>query len=638
LSAPLIFRVYKNDQIYVVKQFVNDERVILGSGGGAHINLDSSEISAIHCLIERRGDGYFLCDLGSVQGTFIGNKTVLDQQINSGDSFSIGPFRVFFLIGHQKNVSSPATEADALSVADMQTATVSVPIAEQVIVKRPAAANRGAVTPTLKDVVRVGQGTQAEVIVSWHERVLNTYHFSSKQVVSVGTNADVSIPLPQGSPQRVPLLQLKSDRIEIFLSSEMNAELLREGEYIKISDDKLILKTNEACYIELSNGIQLAIRFAPKSPPFIFASPIVIGISEFIGVLASLILAVVTSLVVSVSKPKAEAPIEDTQILAQVIFTPPKMPITPPDPNEVTNQPPTKVAPQLQPPEPVVQKIELSDQNREAKIQGPTNVPIAQTSEAANSGQATAIKPKEAQLKAKMFTSTKQGGAVKTGANSAANAKSKEPDLNNTGLLAAFGTGGARTKLDKAYNGSGELIGAGEKATGSSGFNSDRAGNDLGSRAKDTGAGGMGTATQGITGVGTQGRGTGMAGMGTGTGFGNKGKVQIVGGGSEEAFVGSIDKEAVRRVVKSALQQFKACYEREYHMNSKLEGKVVVQWEIHAQGVAKNAIVIQSRSTLNNPAVEECVKNRMMALKFPEPPPGTAAEVTYPFIFQGQKL
>ena len=98
-------------------------------------------------------------------------------------------------------------------------------------------------------------------------------------------------------------------------------------------------------------------------------------------------------------------------------------------------------------------------------------------------------------LKVKMFTSSKQGGAIKTGANSAANAKSKEPDLKNTGLLAAFGTGGARTKLEKAYNGSGELIGAGEKATGSSGFNSDRAGEDLGSRAKDTGAGGMGTAT-----------------------------------------------------------------------------------------------------------------------------------------------
>lgn len=636
MSAPIIFRVYKNDQIYVVKQFVNDERVILGTGSSAHINLASNEISAIHCLIERREDNYYLCDLGSDQGTFVNGKQVLDQQINSGDSFNIGPFRIFFLIGHQKNLPAESfvnESAAAVNAADMQTATVSIPAVEAVVVKRSA--TRGdARTSSLKDVVRVGQGSKAEVIVSWHERVLNTYHFTTNKVVTIGADADVAAPLPQGGPQKIPLLQLKSDQIEVFLSSDMSAELLREGEYVVVNGNSFVVKNNEACFIEMPNGIQLAIRFAPKAPGLVYASPIVIGASEFIGVLASFILAVVTSLIISVNKPKPEAPVDETQILAQVVFTPPKKPIMPIEPSEPVAQPQT----QPKPTEPVVQKADLSDANREAKAQGPTNAPLAQTSEAANSGKAAAVKPKDAQLKAKMFTSTKQGGAVKTGANSAANTKSKEPDLKNTGLLAAFGTGGARTKLDKAYNGSGELIGAGEKATGSSGFNSDRTGNDLGSRAKDTGAGGMGTATQGITGVGTQGRGTGMAGMGTGTGFGDKGKVQIVGGGSEESFVGSIDKEAVRRVVKSALAQFKACYEREYHMNSKLEGKVVIQWEIHAQGVAKNAIVIQNRSTLNNSAVEECVKNRMMALKFPEPPPGTAAEVTYPFIFQGQKL
>jgi TonB family protein len=129
-----------------------------------------------------------------------------------------------------------------------------------------------------------------------------------------------------------------------------------------------------------------------------------------------------------------------------------------------------------------------------------------------------------------------------------------------------------------------------------------------------------------------------MTGAGAGMGFGDKGKVQIEAGGNEENFTGTIDKEAVRRVVKSALAQFKACYEKEYRMNSKLEGKVVVQWEIHEQGIAKNAQIVKVKSTINNSAVEECVKNRMMALKFPEPPPGTAAEVTYPFIFQGQKL
>lgn len=270
-------------------------------------------------------------------------------------------------------------------------------------------------------------------------------------------------------------------------------------------------------------------------------------------------------------------------------------------------------------------KLDLSDKQQAAKSSN-------------NAGKAAELKPKDPKLKTKMFTSVKQGGAVKTGEKDAANAKSKEVDMKNTGLLAAFGSGGARNKLDKAYSGSGELIGQGEKATGSSGFKSDRSGDDLGSKVKDTGAGGAGTATQGISGVGTVGRSGGMDRDGTGTGFGDKGKVNISAGGSEEAFTGSIDKEAVRRVVKAALREFKACYEREYRMNSKLEGKVVISWEIHEQGVAKNASVVRAKSTINNAAVEDCVKNRMMALKFPEPPAGTTAEVTYPFIFQGQKL
>jgi hypothetical protein len=184
---------------------------------------------------------------------------------------------------------------------------------------------------------------------------------------------------------------------------------------------------------------------------------------------------------------------------------------------------------------------------------------------------------------------------------------------------------------------SGALLGAGEKATGASGFNENRAGDDLGSKFKDTGAGGKGTATQGIAGIGTKGRGTGMSEYGSGTGFGSKDQVAIQAGGAEEEFSGSIDKEAVRRVVRSALAAFKSCYDREYKKDTKLEGKVVISWEIHERGVAKNAQVVHSKSTIGNSAVEECVRSRMLTLRFPEPPAGSFAEVTYPFLFQGQK-
>jgi outer membrane biosynthesis protein TonB len=666
LSTPLFFRVYKNEQIFVVKQFLNEDRIVVGNGPGAQIDLQSADISSIHCLIEKRDDGFYLCDLGSAQGTYINGKQVLDQAINSGDAFQVGPFSIYFMLGNQKNTEFEQREreqaeekrknTEEIAQAQAERAAIKAALAtepvkgnyqappqreaaQQPVHKEVRAQKPSSAKPkSLKDFIKPGSGSRVEVIVSWQERIVNTYHFSSSGERSLGIKGDISV--PDGSaPAGWKILKYSGSYLEISLSPDMLAEVLREGQWQPVQENRFTLRENEVCYVQLLNGMNLAIRFAPKTAVMLFDSPFVLGISEFTGVIASLILAVVTSLIVAVNRPEPE-PVEEimTERMAKVVFTRPPLPAAPEenDPAEVEKVPEAKPEPPK--PDPKIEKVNLAEKKQESQIQGQANVAENRKEQQSESGRAAEVKPKDTNNKAKMFTSAKQGGAVKTGATNAANAKSKDTDLKNTGLLAAFGSGGARNKLDKAYSGSGELLGAGEKATGASGFNSNRGGDDLGSRAKDTGAGGAGTATQGIAGVGTQGRGTGMAGLGAGTGFGDKGKVQIAAGGGEEEFTGSIDKEAVRRVVKSALAQFKACYEREYRMNSKLEGKVVIQWEIHEQGVAKNAKVVRSKSTINNSAVEECVKNRMMALKFPEPPPGTAAEVTYPFIFQGQKL
>ena len=63
----------------------------------------------------------------------------------------------------------------------------------------------------------------------------------------------------------------------------------------------------------------------------------------------------------------------------------------------------------------------------------------------------------------------------------------------------------------------------------------------------------------------------------------------------------------------------------------------MIAWEIHEKGVARNARVVKDKSSIGNSTVEECVRARMLTLRFPEPPAGTVAEVTYPFLFQGQK-
>lgn len=647
MKIPLIFRIYKKDQIHMVKQFIEDDRIVIGHGGGVEINLEAEDVSAIHCLVEKRGSQYHLCDLGSAQGTYKNGQPVLDEPIQSGDGFHVGPFQIQFLIGNQKaSVTPPISNAvpatgfsagakSAVAVAAAKTATA-------VTVSSAAKKSKKTFAPQsefsdLRDYLKVGVGKKVEVIVSWQERILNTYHFSLDGVKTLGTDIQV----PEGSsPKNWKVLDLNSG-VVIHATPEMKMELLRDGELSEITGGQHKLNQSEACFISLVNGMQIVIRFAPKAPPLIFASPLILGSSEFTGILAALIIAVLTSLLVSVNKPKPTEVIEEEpERLAQVIFANP--PLNPIENRGTPSAPPVeKKAETVQKaPEPEeLKKAILLDDKRESQIYGDPAKPqskaqIAQQS----SGTASEVKPKDPQLKTKMFTSTKQGGAVKTGNVTGANTQSFQPDPNNSGLLAAFGEGGARSKLDQVYSGTGELIGTAEKAQGVSGFNADRGGDDLGSQLKDTGAGGSGTATQGIAGIGTKGRGTGMSGYGSGTGFGDKDSVQIAAGGSEEMFTGSIDKEAVRRAVRSALPQFKACYEREYRVNTKLEGKVVITWEIHEQGIAKNARVIRERSTINNSVVEECVRTRMLGLRFPEPPVGTAAEVTYPFVFQGQKL
>ncbi len=694
MKSPLIFRVFKNDQIHVVKQFIDKDQILFGHEAEVDVDLDSADVSPIHCLIEKRGNQYFICDLGSTQGTYKNGNMVLDEAIASGDEFTVGPFRVIFFIGAPKPVHSPKTGSEVvipptpvkpsvtaapivlaaappvvepnpelaavpiLTVAPQPTTSQQQPkpqIQSAVIGSKPISARgqqflksrTGKGTKTfapesqvkdLREYIKPGKGQIVEVIVAWKERILNTYHFVPVGMRKMGS--DQAIQVPDGaSPKNWTFLDFSGSQVQVRTTIDMKVEVQNSNELKIVTDQNYRLQQGETVFVTLSNSMQLIVRFAPVAPAVPFESAAILSSSELTGILAALIIAALTSLIVSVTAPKNADKEEEIQRVAQVIFEKPPTPIAklPPPPPQQTppKETPPPPPPKVKPPE--VKKITEAEKTKTAQTKGDPKKPDQKAQAAQSAGRANEVKPKDPKFTKKQFTSTKQGGAVKTGDKSAANAKSKEPDPTNSGLLSAFGSGGMRSKIDKAYSGSGEALGAGDKATGASGFNENRAGDDAGSKFKDTGAGGKGTATQGIAGIGTKGRGTGMSEFGVGTGLGGKDQVAIEVGGAEAEFVGSIDKEAVRRAVKSALSAFKACYDREYRKDSKLAGKVVISWEIHEKGVAKNARVVGDKSTLGNSTVEECVRSRMLSLRFPEPPAGTIAEVTYPFLFQGQK-
>lgn len=712
MKAPIILRIFKNDQLVEVKQF-DKEQIIFGHE--ADVTLVDESVSPIHCLIELRDSGYYLCDMGSTSGTQKNGHRILDEPISSGDNIEIGPFRVQFFIGAPKPKSAPdektqyiippskaaatqqqqapakATEpveqkpsqpVEQKPVPPPKPAAPSVkanipvqPVQPSQPVQQPGGALPNMAPPRIADPVvsappkksgktKGGQGTFAppsdikdlstylkgtkgpvvEVIVAWQERILSTYHFGADQNATIGSSPKATISLPaQFVSGAVPFLELKSG-CRVLAPVDMYVELTNANQG-KVSLEEMAksgkaLKAGSANAIRLDQGellmlsmeqgtLKIYIRYVPNTILAPLGSPFDFSAGELTGMVVSLVIVALTALYMSVYTPDVAEEKEEEEVrLAQFVYN---TTTTLPGPKEPTPPPTKDVVPPPPPPQ-EPKKIKVTEEKKENVQKGKKeNQNAARQVEAA---RASEVRPKPDANKRKVFTSIKQGGATKMGATNSANAQSAK-DVNKVGLLSAFGGGGVRKQLDQAYSGSGELLGMADKATGTSGQNTNRAGDDIGSQFKDTGAGGKGTATQGIAGIGTRGRGGGMSNYGSGVGLGGKGNVTIEPGGADEAWEGTIDREAVRRVIKSILNQIKSCYERQLRVNSTLEGKVVIRFEIMEQGRVRSA---KTQSTsLNDATVESCVASRIREARFPEPPPGTVAVVDYPFVFGAQK-
>jgi hypothetical protein len=262
----------------------------------------------------------------------------------------------------------------------------------------------------------------------------------------------------------------------------------------------------------------------------------------------------------------------------------------------------------------------------------PKAEPVTKPKSKSNEGSAGAVAKSFKPTKNKGLGSTKQGGSVKMGNQAGANAKSEKVDINNMGLMSALGNKGLRNTLDKAYQGSGTTLGLAEESTGAAGQAENRAGQGIGSALKET-SGGVGKGSIGISGVKTKGRGGGVQGYGTGD-LGGREKLTVLPGGEEEEFTGTIDREAVRRVVMQHIREFRACYEQGLNRDENLAGKVILEWEFGGRGRVLKAKVVST--TLRNTTVENCFVKRLKMWQFPDTPPNQIAVVRFPFVFDSK--
>lgn len=208
-----------------------------------------------------------------------------------------------------------------------------------------------------------------------------------------------------------------------------------------------------------------------------------------------------------------------------------------------------------------------------------------------------------------------------------------------------------RARLAKQVSRMGALALLGTKAKGTGGATRDLlTQGDPGTEATKAfkGVGGLSTSGKGRRG-GLKGKGGG-SGTGKGVGIGNlSGRVggpSTVGTGKalkEKAVKGIVKKikatvdegtmntNAVGRVIRRGKSAIQACYQRALKRNPKLSGKISIRLTINAMGKV-TAVDVDSDS-VGDSSVTSCIKSIAKRWRFP-PPEGGPAEVVVPIVFQ----
>ena len=73
-------------------------RVTIGSGGGADMRIDDSEISPIHCAVAVAEDGVRIYDLDSANGTYIDDERIQMANLENLSVFRLGSTEFAVLI------------------------------------------------------------------------------------------------------------------------------------------------------------------------------------------------------------------------------------------------------------------------------------------------------------------------------------------------------------------------------------------------------------------------------------------------------------------------------------------------------------------------------------------------------------
>ena len=98
------------------RRVVVEARAVVGRDLDCDVVLSSRSVSRKHAIVEKRGEGWVVRDLGSANGLFVEGKRVSEAPLPSGASLRFGDVEATFAPGAHRTTSAERL-AQSLSVA-----------------------------------------------------------------------------------------------------------------------------------------------------------------------------------------------------------------------------------------------------------------------------------------------------------------------------------------------------------------------------------------------------------------------------------------------------------------------------------------------------------------------------------------
>jgi pSer/pThr/pTyr-binding forkhead associated (FHA) protein len=76
---------------------LDHDKSTIGRNPDAEVFLDDVTVSRNHAMLVRRGDGVYVDDLGSLNGTYVNRQRIESHKLSDGDELQVGKYKLTFL-------------------------------------------------------------------------------------------------------------------------------------------------------------------------------------------------------------------------------------------------------------------------------------------------------------------------------------------------------------------------------------------------------------------------------------------------------------------------------------------------------------------------------------------------------------